>query len=328
MNYLNGATKMIKQDIIKKIEMYDTIIIHRHVRPDPDALGSQGGLKEILRATYPEKKIYSVGEEVDSLNFLARMDDITDDVYEGALVIVCDTANTARICDQRYRLGKELIKIDHHPNNDVYGDLVWVDTKASSTSEMIYELYLSAKDQGLQINEQAARLIYAGIVGDTGRFIFPSTSNKTFQYAAQLIEFDFDRSALYDGLYNTSQSIARLRGYILQHFTLSESGMSSVKLSKDILQEYNVNSIETGNLVGTLGHIEGIKAWVFFVEEDDIIRVRIRSKGLVINTLAEKYNGGGHPLASGAAVTSWEEADRFIADLEELCANDDSVTLG
>lgn len=316
---------MIKQAIIDKIKQYDTIIIHRHVRPDPDALGSQCGLKEIIRETYPDKKVYAVGEQVESLTFLAKMDVIADDVYEDALVIVCDTANTARICDQRYKLGKELIKIDHHPNNDAYGDIVWVDTHASSTSEMIYELFLSAKEANWKINQEVARLIYAGIVGDTGRFIFPSTSNKTFQYAAELIEFEFDRTALYDGLYNTTQALARLRGYILQNFTLSAAGMSSMKLSKEILQEYKVSSIDTGNIVGSLGDIEGIKAWVFFVEEDDIIRVRLRSKGPIINTLASKYNGGGHPLASGASVTSWEEADRLTADLEVICAGHNAV---
>lgn len=311
---------MIKENIINKIKAYETIIIHRHVRPDPDALGSQCGLREILRETYPEKKIYAVGEDVESLTFLAEMDVIDDSVYTGALVIVCDTANTERICDQRYALGDALIKIDHHPNNDAYGDLIWVDTAASSSSEMIYELYLSAKDLPLKFNKAAARLIYGGIVGDTGRFIFPSTSNKTFQYAAELIDYDFDRTALYDGLYNVAQDITRLQGYILQNFTLSSAGVSSVKLTKEILDKFNVSSIDTGNLVGILGHIEGIKSWVFFIEEDDIIRVRLRSKGPVINVLAQKYNGGGHPMASGASVESWEEADALVSELEAICA--------
>lgn len=312
---------MPKQKIITAIEQYDTIIIHRHVRPDPDALGSQCALKEIIQETYPQKKVYAVGEEIDSLRFLAEMDDITDDMYNNALVIACDTANTARISDERYELGDKLIKIDHHPNHDVYGDIVWVDTSASSTSEMIYELFLFAEDKPLQLNDEAARLIYAGIVGDTGRFMFPSTSNKTFQYAAQLICYDFDRTALYNGLYRTEQNVARLQGFILQNFTLSHSGVSSVKLSKETLAAYDIHPDDTGSLVGVLGNIAHIMAWVVFVEEEDLIRVRVRSKGPVINELAAKYNGGGHPLASGAAVYSWEEADRFTEDLKQLCAN-------
>ena len=171
------------------------------------------------------------------------------------------------------------------------------------------------------MTDAAARLIYGGIVGDTGRFLFPSTRKKTFRYAAELIEYSFDRQALYDGMYEVEHNIARLRGYVLENLHVSDAGMSAVKITKDILEKYDVTALETSKLVGTLGDIKGVRAWAFFVEETDVIRVRLRSKGPVINELAAKYNGGGHPLASGASVYSWEEADRFIAELEELCRN-------
>lgn len=310
---------MTIKDIIQTIKEYETIIIHRHVRPDPDALGSQAGLKEMIRQSFPSKNVYAVGENDPSLTFLTQMDQIDNGLYENALVIVCDTANIARICDDRHQLGKKLIKIDHHPNVDDYGDVRWVDPTYSSTSEMIYELFLQAKADGFRLNDQAARLIYAGIVGDTGRFLFPSTTKRTFQFAAELVTFEFDRPALYSGIYNIPDNIARLKGYILQHFKLSLSGMSSVKLTKDLLDEYGISSLETGQLVGTLGDIEGIKAWALFIEEENLIRVRLRSKGPVINDIAVKYNGGGHPMAAGASVNTWEEADLVIADLEDVC---------
>lgn len=113
---------MSTQAIIQAIKAYDTIIIHRHVRPDPDAYGSQAGLKEMIRKSFPEKNVYIVGESEPSLEFLAQMDEISDDTYKNALVIVCDTANAARISDQRFDLGNQLIKIDHHPNVDAFGD--------------------------------------------------------------------------------------------------------------------------------------------------------------------------------------------------------------
>jgi bifunctional oligoribonuclease and PAP phosphatase NrnA len=298
------------------IEEYNTIIIHRHVRPDPDALGSQAGLGAIIKATYPEKQVYLAGEDDPSLTFLVEMDSITDSTFEQALIIICDTANTGRIDDERYIKGDKIIKIDHHPNVDPYGDISWVDTTASSTSEMIYEFY--AKANGLKMTAEAARLLYGGIVGDTGRFLFPSTTKRTLQVAAELVNYDFDRSSLYDGIYNVKDHIARLRGYILQNFTLNETGLSVIKLTTDILDRFQVSVLETGQLVGTLGDIEGIVAWVFFIEEEDQIRVRLRSKGPVINEVAAKYNGGGHPLASGASVYSWEEAERVVNDLEEV----------
>ncbi|HLR64026.1 MAG TPA: bifunctional oligoribonuclease/PAP phosphatase NrnA [Pseudogracilibacillus sp.] len=310
---------MVKKQIIDEIVANDTIIIHRHVRPDPDALGSQCGLKAMILASFPKKQVYVVGEDEPSLAFMATMDEISDDLYEDALVIVCDTANTERIDDDRYRLGKKLIKIDHHPNNEPYGDLVWVDTHASSTSEMIYELYEAGKIEHFEINDAFAKLIYGGIVGDTGRFLFPSTTNKTFQYAAQLINYDFDRQALYDGMYKIDEKIARLRGYVLQNFELTENGSSAIYMTKDVIEKYKVSTNDTGKLVGALGDIDSVKAWVFFIEEDDLIRVRLRSKGPVINALAAKYNGGGHPMASGATVYSWDEAKALTKELDELC---------
>jgi len=307
------------KNIIETIKEYETIIIHRHVRPDPDALGSQAGLRAIIQATYPDKKVYAVGNEDPDLTFLVRMDQIDNDIYKDALVIVCDTANRPRIDDQRFNDGNKLIKIDHHPEVDPYGDIEWVNTDASSVSEMIFELYTQAKAEGWKMNGEAARLLYAGIVGDTGRFMFSSTTEKTFQYAAELVAYPFDREQLYTDLYREPDKISRLKGYILTHFKLSSSGMSSVKLTKDILEKYNVSPNETSSLVPVLSNVEGIKAWVYFIEEENSIRVRFRSKGPEIHKIAEKYNGGGHPMASGATITTWEEAESIILDLEEAC---------
>ncbi|WP_243291251.1 bifunctional oligoribonuclease/PAP phosphatase NrnA [Bacillus sp. FJAT-47783] len=310
----------MKKDILEKIQQYDTIIIHRHVRPDPDAYGSQCGLAELLKASFPNKQIFVVGEDEPSLQFMYKMDQIDDEVYEGALVIVCDTANEERICDKRYKKGAELIKIDHHPNEDLYGDVLWVSTSASSTSEMIYELYLFGKEEGLTMTSEAARLIYAGIVGDTGRFLFPSTTKKTFKYASELIEYDFSYTNMYDEMYKMKRTVAKLNGYVLQNFTLHDSGAAYIKITKELLTKFSVLPSEASQLVGTLGNIEGVKAWIFFVEEEDQIRVRLRSKGPIINELAKKFRGGGHPMASGATIYHWDEMDEVIQELDKLCS--------
>ncbi len=309
----------MKAAILDTIKQYQTIILHRHVRPDPDAYGSQCGLANILKASFPEKNIYMVGKEEESLNFMQRLDQIEDDIYSGALAIICDTANEERICDQRYKLADKIIKIDHHPNDDVYGDLVWVNTNASSASEMIYDFYLFGQDKGLKLNDEAARLLYGGIVGDTGRFLYPSTSETTFKYAGELIHYNFSRTDLYNGLYDLDVNVVHLNGYVLQNFELSPTGVAKMIITKEILKKFNVKPSDASLLVSTLGGVKGIKAWVFFIEEDNSIRVRLRSKGPVINTVAKKFNGGGHPLASGASIHSWEEVDSVIAELEKAC---------
>jgi len=310
----------LKRQIIDTIASYETIVIHRHVRPDPDAYGSQLGLKELILANYPEKKVYAVGEHDSSLSFLAQPDQIADEVYENALVIVTDTANTERIDDQRYTKGKMLVKIDHHPNDDQYGDLLWVDTTASSCSEMIYVLFEQGKEiADWQLSDASARLLFAGIVGDTGRFQFPSTTVKTFKVASELITYNFDRNEIFDGMYEMEPKLLTLQGYIYQNFIMDEHGAAYVKLTKELLAEYNVVPSEASLLVGCLGSVKGICAWVIFIEEEDQIRVRLRSKGPVINTLAKEFNGGGHPLASGATAYSWQEAQRVITRLQEIC---------
>ncbi|MGI2326353.1 DHH family phosphoesterase [Planococcus sp. YIM B11945] len=311
----------MNSQIIDTIKQFDTIIIHRHVRPDPDAYGSQLGLKYLLQHNFPGKKILAAGEHDFTLDFLDFPDQVEDADFNGALVIVTDTANTDRVDDQRYKLGAKLIKIDHHPNDDAYGDIVWVDTTASSASELVYELYTYGKRQeSWSLPASAARLLYAGIIGDTGRFLFPSTTQKTFAIAGELIKADFDRTALHNGMYEMERKLLHLQGYIYQNFKMDESGAAYVKITLDVLKEFNVTATETSLLVSSLGNVKGLKAWVIFIEEETEIRVRLRSKGPIINELAKEFGGGGHPMASGATAYSWEEADRVIEKLIEICS--------
>ncbi|WP_033828195.1 DHH family phosphoesterase [Bacillus andreraoultii] len=308
----------MKEQIINKIKEYDTIIIHRHVRPDPDAFGSQGGLAKIIQETYPKKNVYVVGEDEETLSFLNTMDQISDEVYNGALVIVCDTANQERISDSRFHSGDFLIKIDHHPNEDPYGDITWVDTNASSTSEMIYELFSFGKQDGLKLSTEGARLLYAGIVGDTGRFLYPSATERTFAFASELIQFPFSRTELYEKMYETSPNLAKLQGYILQNFHFEGAGVAKVMINKKLLKEYGLRPQEASGLVSILGNIRGVKAWAFFVEEDTKIRVRLRSNGPIVNEVAKKYRGGGHPRAAGATIYSWDEVESVMDDLKQV----------
>lgn len=310
----------MKTKILEAIKANKTIILHRHVRPDPDAYGSQMGLAEIIRASFPEKEVYSVGSKEESLSFLGEVDRIDDSKYEGALVIVCDTANEERVSDQRYKNGSQLIKIDHHPNDNPYGDLLWVDTNASSCSEMIADFYESFCEQ-LTLNTTAARLLYAGIVGDTGRFLYPSTTEKTLRLAAKLVSYSFDRSEIYQKLYELPKQIIHLSGYVLEHFQMDESGAATVFLNDELLKKYQVDPRRASALVSILENVEGIRSWIMFIQEGEFIRARLRSKGPAINELAKEYHGGGHPLASGATLHDIKEMNEMSEKLAILCKN-------
>ncbi|HAQ7495259.1 TPA: bifunctional oligoribonuclease/PAP phosphatase NrnA [Enterococcus faecium] len=309
----------VQQEIVDTIKKYDKIIIHRHLRPDPDALGSQVGLAELLRESFPEKEIRQVGETIEGLRFLAEMQEVEDVFYQGALVIVTDTANSPRISDQRYQLAEKLIKIDHHPNDDPYGDLVWVNTKASSCSEMIAEFALMFPES-LKMNVKAARLLYAGIVGDTGRFLYPSTTSRTLEIASILRNYPFDASALNREIEQMPMKVAKLSGYLYQNIQVDENGAGRIILPQEILDKYGIDDSETASIVSLPGVIDEVLACGIFVQQPSgYYRVRLRSKGPIINELAKRHHGGGHPLASGANAKDLAEVEEIYKEIQDIC---------
>lgn len=305
--------------VIDKIKEYDTIIIHRHQKPDPDALGSQVGLKEIIKENFPNKKVYAVGYDEPSLAYLTTMDQISDDTYKGALVIVCDTANAPRIDDARYNSGDFLIKIDHHPNDDAYGDFLYVDDSASSASEIITEFAMTF---GLKLNSASARMLYAGIVGDTGRFLYPATTSRTMYLASILREQDFDFAKLGRQMDSVDLNIAKLQGYVFENIVIDENGAAYVTLSQELLKSYGVTESEVSSVVPTPGRVASIEAWVLFVEQPEgYYRVNLRSKTTVINEIAKNHRGGGHIFASGAVSKNVDENKEIYQELQAAVAN-------
>lgn len=302
--------------ILAKIKAYDTIIIHRHMKPDPDALGSQVGLKEVITSNFPQKTVKVTGYNEPTLSWLAQMDDVSDKDYEGALVIVVDTANRPRIDDQRYLNGNFLIKIDHHPDEDHYGDLSYVDTKASSASEIITDFALQNQ---LKLSDQAARLLYAGILGDTGRFLYPATTSKTFIIASELLKYDFDFAALARQMDSFPYKMAKLQAYVFENLEIDKNGAARIILSQKILKKFNLTDAETSAIVSSPGKIDTVQVWAIFVEQaDGHYRVRLRSKSTVINEVAKRHAGGGHPLASGANSYSLAENEVIYQELKNL----------
>ncbi|AKG75312.1 hypothetical protein AAT16_08380 [Salinicoccus halodurans] len=286
----------------------------RHVRPDPDALGSQLGLKAILKVIFPNKSITALGEEEESLNYLGRMDTVS--TLENPLLIVLDTANKDRI-DGDLSVGEKVIKIDHHPDHDSYGDINIVETGVSSTSELIYLLTSLWGFDNDYINDESARVLFAGIVGDTGRFLFSNTSSMTHKIASELKKFDFNAAKDMQLMNVQSINQFRFKGYLIDNFEITEKGVLSVWVPKSVLRKYELTSNEASMSVNLYREIEEAKIWFMAVEEEDEIRVRLRSKDTVINDVAKQFGGGGHPFASGASLSSKEGISEVIAALDD-----------
>ena len=299
-------------NILQEIKQFDTIIIHGHKRPDGDCYGGQYGLKGILKAAFPQKNIYVVGEESDYVKYVGTPDLITDDVYKDALSIVVDTATKDRISDMRYRLGKKVIKIDHHIDVDAYGDMNWVDTSYPAVSEMITDFAFQNK---LEIPLESAIALYTGLITDTGRFRYRGVSKRTHTLAGLLIEAGVDVEFIDSKLSKETLKMYALKGYVYSNFTTVEGGFIYLKMPRAVIEEYGVTDEEAASVVNLIGGLDGYPVWALMIEYENEIRIRLRSSGPTINTLAEKYEGGGHAKASGARLPSWKHVDQFSKDV-------------
>lgn len=303
--------------VLEKIKEYKTIIIHRHVLADGDAYGSQLGLKRFIKLNFPDKEVYAVGQNYDYLQKqLGDMDEVSDNKYKDALVIVTDCGNVERIDDQRFNTGKFLIKIDHHPNVTPYGDLMWVDTSFTSASEMIGYF---VKESSLKVNAEVARTIFLGIVTDSQRFMIDKTTPRTFEVAAYLLKTGFNMPELYHKLYEQDLEMVKARSELINNHTTIQDGVSWTIVDADFLKKHHVKFSENGLFSGVIQNVKGVDIWVTFAANaDGTWRVEFRSKAVPINEIAIKYGGGGHVLASGAIIKSLDQKDAIIKDLQNL----------
>lgn len=313
----------IKKKILDKIKQYDRIIITRHFRPDGDAIGSTKGLAGILKLSFPQKEVYVLNEDSSQyLAFLGGEDaPIDDEKYADALVIVCDTATTDRISNKKYALGKELIKIDHHIDVKPYGDLSWVDEERSSLCEMIADFWLTFEDE-LKIDEEAATCIFTGMVTDSGRFKFSSVDGDTMRRAAALLDVGINTEWIYSNLNLDDFDVFKFEAYVYKKMKISKNGVAYIYVDKAMQKKFKLTNEQASNVVSYLDGIKGAIVWLAFIQNaSGSIRVRLRSRFVTINALAEKYGGGGHDKASGATVHSKKEMKQMLSDADELVKN-------
>ncbi len=306
--------------ILKKIKEYNRIIIFGHERPDGDCIGSQYGLYNIIKETYPNKEVYVTGEVSDYVSFIGKPTMVDESLFKGSLAICVDCANGDRLSDKRYKECDYSIKIDHHINVDSFCDYEYVDTKSPACAQIITEFFLTYKDE-LKINKEAAEALYVGIVTDTGRFKYDSTTSKTHRIAATLLDYGVNIGKIDNELSVETIDSLKLRGYCLNTFKVTEHGFAYLIMKRETIEKFGVSDEDAANQVTCISTIEGCPSWAMFIEYPDQIRIRLRSRGPVVNLLAEEYSGGGHPKAAGAKLPSWDKLDEFLAKADNLVLN-------
>lgn len=308
------------KDIYKLIKKYNNIVIARHIGADPDALGSQFALKELIQENFKEKNVYAVGATASKFRFMGSLDKPENLDLSKTLLIVLDTPDKKRIdgIEELTEYGS-IVKIDHHPFVEQYAEIEYIE-ECSSTSQLIFKF---AIDNKLKLTKKIAENIYIGIVGDTDRFLHDYTTNETIDLVSQLLNMtNIDFTSLYSQLYSRPLSEVKFEGYIYQNLEITKNNVAYIKLNDEILKKYEVDSASAGNMINDLKYVNEILVWVFFSEDTkmNIIKANIRSRGPIINEVASKYGGGGHKYASGARLKTWIDADNLIKDLDEIAS--------
>lgn len=306
------------EQVFAAVKSFDRIIIHRHKNPDGDALGSQIGLKHILLENFPEKEVYMVGDRAGRYGFMedSQMDEIPDALYSGALAVILDTSAKHLISDERYPLADQTVRIDHHIFCETIADIEVTDTSYESCCGLITQF---AVECGLKLNPLAAQSLYTGMVTDSGRFRYDSTSANTFRLASVLMDQPFDTGAIYGSLYSDDLEHVQNKARFVLKIQKTEKNVAYIYTNLEEVRSLNMDtfSISRG-MVGTMADIKGIDIWVNFTETEAGVLCELRSNKYNINPIAVKYGGGGHAKASGATVRDRQTAMAMLQDLEKL----------
>ena len=304
--------------IAEKIKEYSVIIIHRHTNPDGDALGSQIGLKNLIKDNFPDKEVYIVGDGAGRYAFMdgATMDEITDEKYANAFAIVLDCGSAHLIADGRYKTAQETARFDHHIFSEKITDFEVVDTSYESCCGLVTEFALQS---GFSLSPASAKALFTGMVTDSGRFRYDSTNANTFRLASALMEQKFDTNDIYSKLYADDFANVKLRAQFVLKIQFTPHRVAYIYTTKEELPTYGVDTFTISRgMVGTMSDLRGVDTWVNFTETEDKVLCEIRSAKYNINPIAVKYGGGGHAKASGASLKNKDEAMALLADLNAL----------
>jgi len=309
-----------KKAVLEKIKEYETIVIARHERPDGDAIGSSHGLAQILRISFPEKHIYV--SDQDSSEYLAFLNTEEADPkgigLENALAIVVDTAGLDRCANKEIGKARELIKIDHHIDVTPYGGISWIEDERSSVCEMITAFQYTFRDI-LKLDTRAATLLYAGMVTDSGRFRYSETSGETLRLAGYLLDMGVDTQTLYANLYLEEFDFFKFQSHVFGKMKITENGVAYLYVDNAMQQQFHLSREQASSSVDFMNKIKGSLIWLAFIDNPDgSIRVRLRSRFITVDKLANNYGGGGHANASGATVHSLQEMQKLVDEADSL----------
>lgn len=314
------------------LEKGQRFVLTTHVNPDGDGLGSEAAIAAFLTLRGKDVYIYNSSPVPANYRFLDPDRNIV--VYDSHVhretlvtadyILILDISDWGRLRD----LGEDIkelsipkICIDHHPGEVKFGDIRLVDVDACSTGEIIYELL---KFCGVEITRPIAEALYTSILTDTGSFKFSNTNARAFEISCELVGLGVRPDVIYQRVYeNQPLSKVRLFGYVLSHLNFErDQRIAWFSISQEVLNKFGAKSYDTEGFADYPRVIEGVEISIMFIElEKGRVKVSFRSTGrYVINGIAQKFGGGGHPYAAGVLLEGElrEHIPRILQEASDL----------
>lgn len=302
------------QPLFDAFDQAESIVVFHHFFPDPDALGTQMGMAEFLKARYPDKTILMAGSQ-------EGMDSISDAQMEQSLALLCDTATGERVDDLRFTRAKKIARIDHHIQLEDYGDLDYVDEKSAAAAQTAVDIL---KKHGETLTPKAAQHFMEALMSDTQRFTLPNVSPATFEAAAWLVGqgASVQKAAL--NLYSKTVSRSVYEGKVLSKLCVLDRLAIAVMSREDYLS-IGLPFEDAKSVVNIMGNLDGVEIWALFTEESDGVHYRgsLRSRSIAVDALANEWHGGGHKNACGVKNLTAADVETITQQLRRLSLSKD-----
>ncbi|MBP7149364.1 MAG: bifunctional oligoribonuclease/PAP phosphatase NrnA [Acidobacteria bacterium] len=325
------AERSETREFLELLRAGGRFVLTTHVHPDADGIGSELALAHLVRACGAEARVVNRDPVPGVLAFLDGDGLIEvydaprhDAVIAAAEGLIClDNSEPGRLAEMegpvRGARGRK-VAIDHHPEPDASWDILIVREDASSTAEVVMELLRAAR---VPLGPEVARVLYAGLVSDTGRFRFANTSAGAFRMAADLVAAGASPPLLHGKLEERlSAPFLRLMGRMLCEADLRVDGRLIVLRVPPVAHPGQLEWDDMSEVINEALRLDGSRLAVLFREiEGGRTKVSLRSKGpLDVNRLARQHGGGGHRNASGLVLRESIDAAaaRLLPELERL----------
>ena len=307
------------KDILKVIKKYDTITIFGHINPDGDCFGSGLALRNMLRNTFKNKKVYALVGNLPQFNErLGNIDIVDDETVKNSLAIMLDCSESERVSDQRIITAKQIIKIDHHIENKPFYGVKWVDEDSIATCQMIAEFGFETK---MKMSKLTSELLYLGICTDSGRFRYQPTSSKTHRIVAKLLDLGAEVKTLFNIMYLSEEAFVKYQALLVSRFKRTDHNVVYVFADYEDYHQFGLTFDQISKNVNVVGNIKGCPVWCLFTRSDEnFIRVELRSNEINVQKIAKKYGGGGHLHASGARLLDQKDFSLAMKVVEDLDA--------